>query len=440
MKSIKHTLILFFLFTSLVANGQKAYFDLEFGKERTTTFEGIDIFSIEIDNNENIFAAGYLQKNTTDDYSYGMESVLLKMDSEGNLDKKFGEEGIAVTEVSQLLLKTCVLTIQSDGKIIVGSWCKGKDYYDIALIRYNTNGTLDKTFGNEGVSIIPLSTHSLSGDISILSFYDNSIWIGLYVSNEQYNVTSSVIIKITEDGFIDDDFQSNGVLYIPESMEAGLMGNSPKLLSLSDGSIFGIAISNTEKANQVKYCCFKIDENGEFDISFGENGVWVETIDSASTSDLSALEQQDGKIIIGSPSVGYKRLHSDGTLDEDFIDGGIKNGRDIFSQKDGKLLFVGPNSEATFQIIRVNNNGSIDFDISTPKIVGDYSVYKFINDRTFIACGLNSNNLVFTKVIIDPDATPIPNITNQESISVTQESENISVQSESPIQMIQLVN
>jgi len=41
--------------------------------------------------------------------------------------------------------------IQSDGKIVAGGYFENENKSNIALVRYNTNGSLDNTFGTNGI-------------------------------------------------------------------------------------------------------------------------------------------------------------------------------------------------------------------------------------------------------------------------------------------------
>ncbi|MDL2223100.1 hypothetical protein LJB98_03275, partial [Bacteroidales bacterium OttesenSCG-928-M11] len=432
MKPIKLILVILFLI-SFGINAQQIYLDPNFGKEGVAVFGGIDVYSMETDQDGNVFAVGYFLENTDDYRHYGKKVVVLKIDSQGNLDKNFGSDGIVITEVEFELLRPSLITRQPDSKIIVASQCKG-NLCNLALLRYLPNGNLDDSFGKNGISIINSNSHWIDG-FSLLPLADNSLFINASFGDED-GYSYPAIAKIKENGSLDESFQDKGILYI-KSMSGSKLCS--KILSLSDGNFLGLLASCKSLIGGADYYYLKFDHKGDLDNTFGNNGILKESCkdETVSTYYTTAFEQQDGKIIIGSPSVSYKRLHSDGVLDESFNADKV-SGRDIISQSDGKLLFVGPYLKSTIRVIRVTNNGSIDFDISTPKLVGDYYYFKFINDRSFIASGVDKDkNLVFTKVIIDPDATLIPDINNEESISVTQESENISVRSESPIQLIQ---
>lgn len=74
--------------------------------------------------------------------------VVVRLTSNGSLDSSFGTAGIVITSTSSGYDWGEDLVVQADGKIVVA----GFSNYDFALVRYNSNGTLDSTFGNGGIA------------------------------------------------------------------------------------------------------------------------------------------------------------------------------------------------------------------------------------------------------------------------------------------------
>ena len=70
----------------------------------------------------------------------------------GTLDTTFGTGGIFSTSFTQPAAADNAIAIQSDGKIIVGGTVAlSTGGGEAALIRLNTNGTLDTSFGTGGI-------------------------------------------------------------------------------------------------------------------------------------------------------------------------------------------------------------------------------------------------------------------------------------------------
>src|SRR5437867_1972741 len=71
----------------------------------------------------------------------------------GDLDPTFGTGGMVMTDLSRSTDIANAVAVQSDGKlVVVGQTYKNNDYSteDFAVARYNTDGTLDTTFGRGG--------------------------------------------------------------------------------------------------------------------------------------------------------------------------------------------------------------------------------------------------------------------------------------------------
>src|SRR5207249_2006629 len=78
----------------------------------------------------------------------------------GYPDSSFNATGIVTTDISNNQDHPTALAIQSDGKIVlVGTTYTGYfmiDDGDLALTRYNTDGSLDNTFGTGGIVVTDL--------------------------------------------------------------------------------------------------------------------------------------------------------------------------------------------------------------------------------------------------------------------------------------------
>ena len=68
----------------------------------------------------------------------------------GTLDPTFGNGGKVTTNFLNSYDHGSYVAIQSDGKILVSGYCFSGSNNDFALVRYNTDGSLDSTFGNGG--------------------------------------------------------------------------------------------------------------------------------------------------------------------------------------------------------------------------------------------------------------------------------------------------
>src|SRR5215510_5460990 len=68
----------------------------------------------------------------------------------GDIDSSFGVDGKVTTKFPGGFSQGNGLVIQNDGKIVAGGSNSGSGRSDFAIARYNTDGSLDSTFGSNG--------------------------------------------------------------------------------------------------------------------------------------------------------------------------------------------------------------------------------------------------------------------------------------------------
>lgn len=97
-------------------------------------------------------AAGFYEYG----YAYKTAFGVSRYNNDGTPDASFGNGGKVITTVGQDSLYGSLATavaIQRDGKIVVGGYVyanRDRSDYDFALVRYNSDGTLDKSFSSDG--------------------------------------------------------------------------------------------------------------------------------------------------------------------------------------------------------------------------------------------------------------------------------------------------
>src|SRR5262249_52732806 len=79
---------------------------------------------------------------------------------DGSPDTSFDGDGQVVTDVSGIGKEDAAfaVAIQADGKIVAAGFARRRSGdTDIAVVRYNINGSLDPTFGNKGIVFTDLN-------------------------------------------------------------------------------------------------------------------------------------------------------------------------------------------------------------------------------------------------------------------------------------------
>jgi uncharacterized delta-60 repeat protein len=134
------------------------------GGKQTTDFFGkaCSAFSVALQPDGKIVAAGYATLgNSVSTFDF----ALARYNPDGSLDQTFGAGGKQTTDFFGDADDAGSVAIQADGKIVVaGAASHGSSTGDLALARYNPDGTLDQTFGPSGLRTTNLQGHSDDND------------------------------------------------------------------------------------------------------------------------------------------------------------------------------------------------------------------------------------------------------------------------------------
>lgn len=139
---------------------------------------------------------------------------------DGTIDDSFGVAGLAVANIpgggSESLEG---IALQADGKILLGGYTQGGPDGDMAAARLLPDGTLDVSFANSGTLVLPVSANS-DQVRAIQALTDGRIlMVGGAFQGVVPNITSHMtVVCLLNDGTLDTSFGSNGVVILPISV------------------------------------------------------------------------------------------------------------------------------------------------------------------------------------------------------------------------------
>jgi uncharacterized delta-60 repeat protein len=288
--------------------------------------------------------------------------AVVRYQPNGSVDSGFGVSGQAITNVGRDELARDV-ALQPDGKIIV----VGTSSEDVVVARYLVDGQLDPTFGTAGVSVLNLGITKDTWDAwrGVVVQPDGRIIAAGFVSQKDFAVA-----RYLSNGTLDPSFGVGGVA----TTDFGGAEDWGFGMALQpDGKVVVAGYSGSDAA-LARYLA-----NGSLDPTFGTGG--KVTTDFGETDVASAVAlQADGKAVIAGYSGTGGRQHiilaryQDGVLDASFGSGGkvltdLPNGtekaRSLAIQSDGKIVAAGylnvsPTSPREFGVTRYLPDGSID--------------------------------------------------------------------------------
>lgn len=263
--------------------------DPTFGNGGTvTTNIGVDddqAYAIALQSDGKIVAAGRrgIQFYPTDQRKGNV--ALARYNPDGSLDATFGNGGIVVNDFGQGLESYAIaLMIQPDGKIVIA----GESNYEFLVARYNSNGTLDTTFGNGGHAFANFSNNWDRGTDAVLQRDGKIVLVGLSILNSPYD--SFAMARFNSDGSFDQSFGNGGkVLMVDE-------GDLNAVALQSDGKV--IALGNNNSSNS-PFVLLRFLVNGSLDSTFGSGGRITTSFGGATTWGVALALQPDGRLVAG---------------------------------------------------------------------------------------------------------------------------------------------
>ena len=144
--------------------------------------------------------------------SSGTAFALARYNSDGTLDTGFGSGGSVTTSIGIVAIGKS-LTLQSDGKIVLAGQAIVIGYgWNFALVRYNSNGTLDTSFGSGGKVTTPFGNGSDVGNSVVLQL-DGRIVVAGWSSNGSND--DFALVRYNTNGTLDTSFGSGGMVTTP---------------------------------------------------------------------------------------------------------------------------------------------------------------------------------------------------------------------------------
>lgn len=327
----------------------------------TTDFNSTNDYaaSLAIQGDGKIIVVGYLYSLLESE-----KMVVVRYDTGGTPDKSFGTDGKIIASFEQGNTSFDAIAVQEDGKIIAAGQTFNGTNNSFAVARYYPNGTLDKSFGNNGRQITDFGNNAYATAVALQS--NGKILVA-------GNLTSNFcIVRYNNDGNLDSSFNGNGKVIVSSGYDN--YGNSIALQS--DGKIvFTVTsfASNDYDSSSLKI--FRLNINGSADNTFSQKGDPLTNFRATSIA-----IQNDGKILLGgsyslnvSRGFAVARYNTDGSLDKNFsgdgknvsfFDPNTCGVTSLAVQNDGKIIIggysEGYNGITPFVVARYKSDGNID--------------------------------------------------------------------------------
>ena len=340
---------------------QERNLDYDFGslgliQKQTTTMEG-ELNSIAIQKDDKILAVGYSISSTTNNE----DITLVRFNKNGQLDKSFGNNGMVLTEISDQKEIGESVAIQPDGKIIVVGTTQHNPGPDIVLARYDEYGQLDFYFGDAGTVITNITPGPDIGKSLVIQRDGKIIVAGFSYSADNFFMT---LLRYDSNGILDSTFGKGGIVITGFSSRVGKLD----LVLQNDEKIILVGSSDIDNAHH--FTVIRFNNNGVIDQSFGSNGSTRTKIGNYSEAHGVALDSNGNIIVAGTAELGNETFvvarynpmgildtifGSDGLAKVHFNEKSIDRAHSVIIDSNGNIIVVGETTidYTTFGLIRL---------------------------------------------------------------------------------------
>jgi uncharacterized delta-60 repeat protein len=224
------------------------------------------------------------------------------------------------------------VAIQSDGKIVIAGDSfalnpQARDYAldcNFGIARYNSDGSLDETFGFSGIVLADFGSFDRAHALAIQS--DGKIVVAGDSNSTGTGPYSMIVARYNSDGTLDSMFGSGGkAIPVTGSFEVSALALQP------DAKIILAGTYSSAYPAYADFALARYNSDGTLDATFGSGGTsvtdfaWTNSYSHDNRAFALAL-QPDGKILLGgysSSTFALARYHMDGSSDASFGNGGI---------------------------------------------------------------------------------------------------------------------
>lgn len=194
-------------------------------------------------------------------FTYGEQATVTRLNANGTLDTSFGSNGTVTLSVGTGSSGTAV-AVEPDGKILVAAHVyanRSGSQTEFAIVRLNSNGTLDTSFGNHSGWWLSTPT-SNSEALTSLAVVPSGTSFSIYGGGEVQtaSTTGLTVVKLDATGAPVSTYGTNGI--------------STQNIGMATGDPAHLAVSATGEAFIVGYDLAAFTPSGQLDTNFNGTG------------------------------------------------------------------------------------------------------------------------------------------------------------------------
>ncbi|HVZ42274.1 MAG TPA: VCBS domain-containing protein [Ramlibacter sp.] len=340
--------------------------DADFGTGGIVSVAATNIASLVLVAGGDILVGGYAGYGPSRDFT------VLRYNSDGSPDTSLGGTGQVTVPVGSSDDVLSSLDVQTNGKLVLSGYASNGGNYDFAVVRLDSNGALDTSFGGTGKVIVPIGGGDDFGASAVIQPDGKIVVAGHSFNGTDYDMA---VIRLNSDGTLDTSFNGTGKVLI----DIGSGNDFVFSVSLDGEGRIVLTGSGDAGANN-DFALARLHPDGSLDTTFGVGGGvsdWEYTVnDSGAVDALGVGETLTDSFTVtvddhhGGEATQVVTITINGTNDEPTITSGAQSGQ---VQEDTTLVASGQ--------VTASDVDSDDTLAYTGNATGSYGIFA-VDDST----------------------------------------------------------
>lgn len=259
------------------------------------------------------------------------EYLVMRFNPDGSPDKSFGSSGLAHVDFNGASCRD--MALQKDGKIVVvgGEFDDAFGTDEATVLRFNSNGSLDRTFDGDGIKTIGFGVDNAEANAVTIDYTgspsSNPNFGKIVIAGERFTDRRQAIFARLNPGTgsLDKTFDGDGLAIRtlpgnrPMAAKSVFMQSNGKIVFAGQGKIGGTTDTN--------FVMGRLNSNGTLDTTFGlsQNG-FVEITPGPKSFGESMMINRDGALLVAGGVNGkfaVAKYNANGVPDGGFGIGGV---------------------------------------------------------------------------------------------------------------------
>lgn len=243
-------------------------------------------YAVVIQPDDKILVGGYSGLGGAFDFA------LLRFNPDGSPDTSFSGDGKVVTSVTSGDDRAYSLALQTDGKILLAGSGGSLNDGGLEIVRYDSAGDLDTTFGVGGIVFLDDVTDCRAVCIQA----DKKILVSGAARVGTGTTYDFAVARFNDDGSLDPSFSEDGIVY------TNLRDNDDRSTCMSLDLAGRIVVGGTSLENNTSgrkdYALVRYKPNGTLDLDFSRDGKIITEMAESDDFARSLVVQPNDMVVV----------------------------------------------------------------------------------------------------------------------------------------------